>query len=97
MFSRKPSLPKTLNHWYADISSVQKLRALLEDPTFKEACATLVNAALPTFSNTVSSAANNDARCWLAGYTDFVRDLEKLAKAPNDKDPYGTEWDHIEP
>lgn len=95
MFSDKPALPKSIAHWFADPTLVTRLREIINDPVFQTACATIVDAAQPTFSNVINSSNNNELRCWLAGYTDFVRDLTKLTKVPVDKREQANEWAHI--
>lgn len=95
MFFDKPALPKSIAHWFADPILVTRLREIISDPVFQTACATLTEQAQPTFSNVVNSSNNNELRCWLAGYTDFVRDLTKLTKVPVDKREQANEWAHI--
>lgn len=95
MFFDKPALPKSLAHWFADSTNVDRLREILDDPVFQTACATMIDAAQPTFTNVINSSSNNELRCWLAGYTDFVRDLTKLTRVPVDKTAQANEWAHI--
>lgn len=94
MFAQKPVVPKALDHWYRDIASVERLREILEDPTFQLACASLMNAALPSFPNVVSGTGNNEKMCWLGGYSDFARDLKKLTVLPNSRSEM-PEWEHL--
>lgn len=96
MFFDKPVVPKSLEHWYNDPYAVTRLREILDDPIYQLACATLTQAAQPTFSNVVSGTGNNERLCWLGGYVDFHRDLQKLTKAPTSRANVLDEWSHIE-
>ena len=96
MPTRKVTVPKLLDHWFNDITAVTRLREILDDPIYQLACATLTNAAQPTYSAIISGAANENRLCWLGGYTDFYRDLQKLTKAPASRNNVPEEWSHIE-
>lgn len=93
---RKVTAPKPLEHWFNDIAAVTRLREILDDPIYQLACATLTQAAQPTYSNIVSVSGNNERLCWLGGYVDFHRDLQKLTKAPTSRTNVPDEWSHIE-
>jgi hypothetical protein len=96
MFPRKATVPKPLEHWFNDIVAITRLREILDDPILQLACATLTNAAQPTYSSIVGSSGNNERICWLGGYTDFYRDLQKLTKSPTSRNSVPEEWSHIE-
>lgn len=93
---RKIITPKSLDHWFKDIDAVTRLRELLDDPIFQLACATLTQAAQPTYSSIIAGSNNNERVCWLGGYNDFHRDLQKLTKAPTSRNNVPEEWSHIE-
>lgn len=93
---RKVTAPKPLEHWFNDITAVTRLREILDDPIYQLACATLTNAAQPTYSSIVASSGNNERICWLGGYNDFYRDLQKLTKAPTTRNNVPEEWSHID-
>jgi hypothetical protein len=90
----KATVPKPIHHWFLDPVSVNRLREILEDPVFQLAAATLMQSAAPSFTSSVGTQFNNERLCWLAGYGDFVRDLQKLTKMPVDKGGL-QEWAHI--
>jgi len=96
----KPAIPKPLEHWFADITNVEKLREILEEPVFQTAAASLISGAQPGYGCTTTPTEINDRRqAWLAGYNDAFRDLVKLTKAPVPRSS-GTlpdEWSHIRP
>lgn len=99
MFFRKPVLPKTLQHWFQDPIAVARLRELLADPVFLVACATLNAAAQPAHMATRAQSPEQLASSfvWLAGYNDFLRDLEKLTRMPDSGRTNIEEWKHITP
>jgi hypothetical protein len=95
-----PCLPKSLEHWFADMTNVEKLRDLLRDPVFQTAAASLISAAQPAYACTIQPTEINDRRqAWLAGYNDAFRDLLKLTKAPVPRagSTLPDEWSHIRP
>lgn len=96
MLFSKPTVPKPLEHWFNDLSSVSRLREILEDPAFELASATLLAAASPTYSNLTDTDRNAQRQAWLAGYHDFANDLLKLTKAPLSKGRNVEEWSHYE-
>jgi len=76
-------LPVPLNRWYNDLADVDRLREILADESFQRAVATLKELSLPTASVlSPDTTANSNKNIWLAGYCDFVKDLEKLTKQP---------------
>ena len=85
LFRREPSapssqLPVPLKLWYKDEVSRDQLRQILKAPGLQKAVATLRELALPTAASVKTSQEESARReAWLAGYCDFVRDLEKLA------------------
>jgi len=93
---RKITTPKPLDHWFNDIAAVTRLREILDDPIYQLACATLTQAAQPTYSSIIAGGNNNERICWLGGYVDFYRDLQKLTKAPTARSTVPEEWSHIE-
>lgn len=97
MFFRKPSIPKTLRHWFQDERAVMRLREILSDPVFQIACATLHAAAKPAHAATRALSPEQRAASfdWLAGYSDFTRDLEKLTRIPESGPAPAEEWAHI--
>jgi hypothetical protein len=99
MLFRKPVVSKTLTHWYADPMAVARLRELLADPVFLTACATLSAAAQPAHfaTRTLSPESRAASFDWLAGYHDFLRDLEKLTRIPDTGRQMIEEWTHITP
>jgi RNA polymerase-interacting CarD/CdnL/TRCF family regulator len=81
--NKKIALPIPLRRWYHNLDDVSRLREILSDEVFQRAVATLKENASPTVSTLSSDAqANNNKTVWLAGYCDFVKDLEKLTNAP---------------
>jgi len=99
MFSlkRPPEAPIPIAHWFRNPVNVTELRELLKNPAFTTACAALSAAAQPTHSGIRaqtpdSRAANYD---WLAGYHDFLRDLEKLTVMPTHRSSIPQEWEHL--
>lgn len=95
LFSR-PVSPKPLDHWFKDPVSVIRLRELLDDPVMQQACAVLLQAAMPSHQQVMTGASNNERHCWLGGYSDFLRDLNRLTKLPATH-AAADEWDHIFP
>lgn len=95
MFFGKPVVPKSLEHWYNDHSAVERLREILSDPILQQASATLLQAALPSHVNVGSGPTNNERLCWLGGYSDFMRDLQRLTKMPATRSDV-SEWEHID-
>ena len=97
MASPKISLPRPLNFWFQDHKSVERLREILSDPVFRTACATLAASAQPAHSATrnLSPEQRSASFDWLAGYSDFVRDLEKLTQIPVQGTPLLEEWNHL--
>ena len=96
MFNKKAVIPKSLEQWYLDPVSVSALRDLLNEPVFQVACATLVNAALPSFQSALDIEKNKVRHAWLAGYRDFLSDLLALTKAPATRKELQEEWSHIQ-
>jgi hypothetical protein len=91
------AIPLSLTHWYSNPINIEQLREILECPVFKVAVATLTAANLPTglpTLNTLGSPAERMA--WLAGYTDFARDLVQLTK-PRAEHKELVPWGHIQP
>lgn len=96
MLFAKPVPPKPLEHWFKDPVSVTRLRELLDDPVMQQASAMLLQAAMPSHQQIMSGPSNNERLCWLGGYSDFLRDLNRLTKTPaTQADAY--EWDHVFP
>jgi hypothetical protein len=95
MFFDKPVVPKSLEHWYNDEHAVLRLREILADPILQQASATLLQAAMPSHLNVGSGQTNNERLCWLGGYTDFLRDLQRLTKMPVTRSDV-SEWEHID-
>jgi hypothetical protein len=98
--NKKPPVPKPLEHWFADITNVERLRELLKDPVFQTASASLISAAQPSFGCTTQPSEINDrTQAWLAGYNDAFRDLVKLTKAPvsSGANNLPSEWGHLTP
>lgn len=97
MLFNKPALPKTVKHWYNNPQAAIQLRELLDNPIFLTACATLSAAAQP--AHMATRALSPEARAasfdWLAGYHDFLRDLEKLTRMPESGRQSVEEWEHI--
>jgi len=99
MLFKKPALPKTLKHWFQDPMAIVRLREILSDPVFLTACATLQAAAQPAHAATRALSPEKRAAAfdWLAGYGDFLRDLEKLTQLPPETTQQLEEWKHITP
>jgi hypothetical protein len=97
MLFGKPALPKSIQHWYASPQAAIQLRELLDNPIFLTACATLSAAAQPAHMATHALSPEKQAAsfAWLAGYHDFLRDLEKLTRMPSEGPLATPEWDHI--
>jgi hypothetical protein len=93
---KKSATPKSLEHWYADMAAVERLRELLADPVLQLAVNTLCAGSAPNGTtikrdNETNAAAMN----WLAGYNDAFRDLQKLTKLPNHLSDLPAEWSHV--
>lgn len=75
-------LPVPIQLWYRDEVSRTELRAALATPGVQRAISTLKELAMPTAHQVVAVSSEEAARreAWLAGYCDFVRDLERLAR-----------------
>lgn len=97
MLFSKPALPKLLKHWYANPQAVTQLREILDNPVFLTACATLSAVAQPAHMATHALSPEKQAASfnWLAGYHDFLRDLEKLTRMPASDWAATPEWNHI--
>jgi hypothetical protein len=95
--SKKTPIPQSLEQWHVSPSNAEALRELLSNEVFKLAVATLVQANQPTglpTANTLGSPAERMA--WLAGYTDFARDLVQLTKTRAEHQEL-VPWGHIKP
>jgi len=80
--------PTTLARWYADREALEKLRAILHDPTFLKAVALLKNEAMPSGNRLKGEPQiNNNAHAWLSGYCDAFNDLTKLVTIPATPNP----------
>jgi hypothetical protein len=96
MFRNKAIIPRKLEQWFLDAPSDLRLREVLGDPVLQLAVATLHAAVQPTARALSSSSEENERTlCVLAGYTDFIRDLEKLARFPREQAASMEEWSHI--
>ena len=97
MLFSKPVLPKTIAHWFQDPAAVIRLREILSDPVFLTACATLSAAAQPAHMalHALSPEKQAASFAWLAGFHDFLRDLEKLTRMPDSGRQSVEEWEHI--
>lgn len=97
MLFKKPAVPKSIKHWYDNPQAVIQLRELLDNPIFLTACATLSAAAQPAHMATHALSPEKQAAsfAWLAGYSDFLRDLEKLTRMPDSARQSFEEWNHI--
>jgi hypothetical protein len=95
--------PIPIERWFADITNVERLREIVSDPVFQQAAAILVSSAQPDFSSIVGTPNPDllkNKQCWLAGYSDFARDLSKLTKHSATQNQQGLldlgEWDHLQ-
>lgn len=95
MLFSKPTIPKSLEHWYLDAKAVDDLRGILEEPSLQTAIATLLSAAAPTLGNSLDAEANSLRLSWLAGYNDAFRDLVRLTIAPRRNQDLES-WAHIQ-
>lgn len=94
---KKPTIPVSLDQWYANPTYATELRELLNNDTFRLAIATLMQANLPTGlpkANALGSAEERMA--WLSGYSDLARDLVQLTK-PRAEHQELVPWGHIKP
>lgn len=89
-----PTLPLTLEQWRANPVSGALLRELLAQPVLQQAVACLLNESHPTSSH-LGLKKLKLRHAWLAGYGDFFRDLQKLAKALPVAPPMD-EWAHVQ-
>lgn len=88
--------PIQIEQWFMDLGLADRLRALLEDPTFKIAAATLKEAAGPSFSTLSPDPESNAMKqAWYAGYRDAFKDLQKLTHPKTGSTNLPTEWAHI--
>lgn len=88
MFKKKekPELPIPLAHWYNDQAAIERLREILDDEVFRRAVVTLQHNALPTIGGiSTDPNANSNKTIWLAGYSDFVKDLSRLTTRPTNQ------------
>lgn len=84
----KIALPVPLQRWYADMQAIDRLRDILNDESFRRAVATLKENALPSVSSlSTDPQANSNKAVWLAGYCDFIKDLERLTTVPTNQKP----------
>jgi hypothetical protein len=96
-FSKKPTLPISLEQWYNNPAYASELRELLEKEVFRVAVATLLQANTPTGLPKISSPELAAERmAWLAGYADLARDLVQLTK-PRAEFQELVPWGHIKP
>jgi hypothetical protein len=93
-------VPLSVAMWVKDPHKVAALRELIQAPVFREACALLLNASLPSFSSVAAQDVEYRAarQAWLAGYSDFHSDLQRLTDPASvgTKDLPG-EWTHLAP
>lgn len=90
-------LPLSLELWHKNPANADALRGLISSEIFKVAVATLVQANQPTGLPTNVALGNPAERmAWLAGYTDFARDLVQLTKSRADHEEL-VPWGHIKP
>ena len=92
------TLPVPLDRWFRDVKRIEKLRAILDDPTLQEAIATLKEVAGPTYATvTTDDSSNLNRLAWYAGYRDAYNDLHKLTKLKGETPKQLDEWPHIQP
>ena len=88
-------LPVPLHKWYADHNNVEQLRAVVENPCFRIACAILRQQHRPTGS---SLAGTDDSiairHAYVAGFYDFEEHLQQLTVLPADRIEI-PEWDYV--
>ena len=98
MFSLKPRAPELMRGWYARQTpeTLEELRKILANPMFSEAVSMLLGSCQPTRQSCLSSDAEGNALrlSWLAGYNDFIRDIESLSRVPAQQTEL-REWEHI--
>lgn len=97
MLFNKPTVPVPIEKWFSNPDAVDRLRVIVNDPYFQLACATLLAASLPTRASTMDPQRNVQLHSWLAGYGDFISDLNKLSRTPPRTRAEIQEWEHIAP
>jgi hypothetical protein len=91
------TLPLSLELWHKNPANADALRTLISSEIFKVAVATLVQANQPTgLPTAVALGSPAERMAWLAGYTDFARDLVQLTK-PRGEHQELVPWGHIKP
>lgn len=88
--------PVPLRHWFSDHGNVERLRQIIDDPVFAQACALVRHLASP---NGAALRAADLARlpyeyAFLAGITEFQDALKALTVLPADNTPE-TGWEYI--
>lgn len=90
-------LPLSLELWHKNPANADALRSLISSEIFKVAVATLVQANQPTgLPTNVALGTPAERMAWLAGYTDFARDLVQLTKSRTEHEEL-VPWGHIKP
>lgn len=86
----------SVKRWFANQSCVERLREILEDPVFQQACAVLQAANQPVAAVRMDPAEAAARYQWLAGFNDFERGLVMLTMYPEAQHgPTPTEWDYL--
>jgi FPC/CPF motif-containing protein YcgG len=95
LFTRREQPALTTRRWFVDVGNLERLRAILADPTFIAATNIITTEA--ALSGTVVFRDPERLQLYAAynaGINDFLTRLEQLAVAPVERD-IPAEWDHI--
>lgn len=87
----------TRNQWFASVANMQRLREIVTDDTFIAACNFLLDERRINESDVFNNPTLLPLRAaHSAGYSLFLRDLESLAKVPQQQTVIPEEWDYLE-
>lgn len=88
-------IPVPLVKWYANHNNVEELRAIIDNPCFRVACAIVKQQNRPTAA---SLSATDDTiairHAYTAGLYDFEEQLQQLTVLPADRIEI-PEWDYV--
>ena len=84
--------------WFTSTGNRDRLRSVLNDPVFKAAVETLLFNSQPDSIHAIGQPDQSVQRyAWLAGYNQFLRDLNNLADISLTPPSFdGEEWNYPE-
>ncbi len=98
LFAAKSIKTNTASSWFSNQANLESLRDILTSETFVTACNLLLDSKRITDADLFhkSPILLPLRAAQLSGYTNFIKDLEALAKAPNEfVQSLPDEWSHI--